>query len=213
MTHCLIDHLVVTTPTLEKGAEFIEHLLGVPMQPGGEHPLMGTHNLLLSLGPSCYLEVIACSPTLTPPQTPRWFNMDQLTTSSEPALTSWVARTNDINQATTQASEELGAVKEMFRGNLNWLITIPSAGLLPLRGTAPALIQWQTDRPPATRLKDQGLTLEQLELYHPHPKQLNRLLKSLNMAGPITVKAEQTPGLAAYIRSASGIHRLPQGTL
>ena len=54
-----LDHLVVVASTLEAGAQFVEQALGVAPSPGRRHPHMGTHNLLLSLGPAAYLEVAA----------------------------------------------------------------------------------------------------------------------------------------------------------
>ena len=57
VVRCEIDHLVVTAPTLESGADFVEQALGVAPGPGGQHPRMGTHNLLLRLGESTFLEV------------------------------------------------------------------------------------------------------------------------------------------------------------
>jgi len=52
MTFCFIDHITVTAPNLEAGAQFVRESLGVAPQTGGEHPRMGTHNLLLRLGSS-----------------------------------------------------------------------------------------------------------------------------------------------------------------
>ena len=75
MTRCLIDHITVTAPTLEAGAAFVVQALGVAPQPGGEHPLMGTHNLLLKLSDTAFLEVIAVNPKATAPQRPRWFEL------------------------------------------------------------------------------------------------------------------------------------------
>ena len=53
-----LDHLVVTAPTLEGGVEYVADCLGVLPVPGGVHPRMGTHNALVRLGTSQYLEVI-----------------------------------------------------------------------------------------------------------------------------------------------------------
>jgi hypothetical protein len=39
---CAIDHLVVAAPTLEVGAQYIEELLAVEFDPGGQHERMGT---------------------------------------------------------------------------------------------------------------------------------------------------------------------------
>jgi len=47
----------------------------------------------------------------------------------------------------------------MSRGELNWLITIPDNGTLPLGGIAPMLIEWQTRVHPASRLRESGCTL------------------------------------------------------
>ncbi|MCD0504910.1 VOC family protein, partial [Bordetella petrii] len=55
----LLDHIAVAAPDLASGADWVERALGVRPQRGGAHPRMGTHNLLLRLGPDVYLEVIA----------------------------------------------------------------------------------------------------------------------------------------------------------
>ncbi len=200
-----IDHLVFTAPDLTTGRQWIEQQLGVSMQPGGEHPLMGTHNLLLSLGPDCYLEVIACSPTLPSPERPRWFALDDLTLDSPPTLATWVARTTAIDTIPGWVTKQLGPVEAMFRGLLHWQITIPKDGSLPLGGAAPALIQWPPMQHPAARLRDQGLRLEQLELRHPHPERLNQLLTAINLTEPVAITAGQIPQLIAHIRTTHGV--------
>src|SRR4051812_12900340 len=55
MHPCQLDHLTVTAPTLAQGAAFVRDALGAELQPGGEHPRMGTHNLLLRLGDTLFL--------------------------------------------------------------------------------------------------------------------------------------------------------------
>ena len=58
-----IDHLVVATASLAEGVQWCEKTLGITPGPGGEHPLMGTHNRLISVAspafPLAYLEIIA----------------------------------------------------------------------------------------------------------------------------------------------------------
>ena len=39
-----VDHLVVAADSLAEGAEWVTDRLGVPTEPGGEHPAFGTHN-------------------------------------------------------------------------------------------------------------------------------------------------------------------------
>ena len=70
------DHLVVAALTLAEGSAWIQRRLGQPLQPGGKHIAMGTHNALLSLGPGFFLEVIAIDPEGKPPPRPRWFDLD-----------------------------------------------------------------------------------------------------------------------------------------
>src|SRR5690606_31926871 len=85
-----IDHRVVTAPTLEQGAAYVENAVGIVPQVGGEHPRMGTHNLVLRLGADVYLEVIAVNPKALPPDRPRWFELDG--SLRQPRLATWVDR-------------------------------------------------------------------------------------------------------------------------
>src|SRR4051794_29994915 len=68
-----LDHLVVVAPTLGAGAASVRSALGADPRPGGWHDRMGTHNVLLRLGPDVYLEVIAIDPAARPPGRVRWF--------------------------------------------------------------------------------------------------------------------------------------------
>lgn len=161
MSRCFIDHLLVTAPSLEIGAAFVKDVLGVAPQTGGEHLRMGTHNRLLRLGDALYLEVISPNAAVPAPSRPRWFGLDALGPSSLPALSGWVARTTHIQGALSDATESLGEIEGMNRGALDWLITIPCDGSLPLEGAGPALIEWQTEPHPASKLEDRGLSLAQ----------------------------------------------------
>jgi hypothetical protein len=52
--------------SLAEGVAWCEATLGVTPGPGGEHPLMGTHNRLLRIAtpdfPNAYFEIIAINP-------------------------------------------------------------------------------------------------------------------------------------------------------
>jgi len=57
-----LDHFVVGIDDLEAGIETFETLTGVRPLKAGEHPALGTHNALVSLGPNRYLELLAPRP-------------------------------------------------------------------------------------------------------------------------------------------------------
>ena len=78
-----LDHLVVMVNSLAEGVAWCEATLGVTPGPGGEHPLMGTHNRLLRVAsaefPDAYLELIAINLNanyLYRTWENRWFDMD-----------------------------------------------------------------------------------------------------------------------------------------
>jgi hypothetical protein len=211
MSASRIDHITVTAASLTIGAEFVHRTLGVMPQAGGKHPRMGTHNLLLRLGASLFLEVISADPEAAPPGRPRWFGLDEIRPGAPPGLSTWVVRTDDIESAVSGASESLGNIELMTRGDIEWRITIPANGALPLDGAAPALIEWHTAVHPASMLKDYGLSLERLEIYHPQPERISRLLQSIDCSGPVSVAS---PGngmpscLVAYINTPQGLRKL-----
>ncbi len=212
MPSCRIDHITVTAAALEAGAAFVRQALGVAPQPGGCHPRMGTHNLLLRLGDTLFLEVIAIDPAAGHPGRPRWFGLDARAADAPPALSTWVARSTDIRASAAQATEPLGDIEPMTRGMLDWLITIPADGCVPLDGVAPALIQWQTGQHPAATLPDLGLALARLEIFHPRPQRVERLLASICLDAPVTVAASPdggAPRLVAQIDTPDGRRRLP----
>lgn len=207
MTTTFLDHITLTAPTLEAGAALVRNALGVTPQTGGEHPRMGTHNLLLRLGPALFLEVIAPNPTAPAPPRPRWFALDRLQPDSPPALSTWVVRTTDIPASSALASEDLGLIEPMSRGHLNWHITIPPDGSLPMDGAAPALIEWHTESHPAAGLQDLGLWLAQFTVFHPEPDRIRRLLASLNLSAPVNVQPP-APGTRTRLAAVIGT---PQG--
>ena len=153
--HSFLDHITITAPSLAVGIEYVHRTLGVMPQVGGEHPRMGTHNYFLRLGEKVYLEIIAINPNSPRPQRPRWFQLDELRSDAPPRLATWIVRTDDIS-AVAASPVPLGVVEPMSRGELNWLITIPPDGSLPLKGVAPTVIQWPAGVHPTTTLQHTG---------------------------------------------------------
>ena len=90
----LLDHLVVVAASLQQGVDWCEATLGVTPGPGGQHPLMSTHNRMLKIAsaafPLAYLEIIAIDPAAPAPGRARWFGLD------EPALQARVQRSPQL---------------------------------------------------------------------------------------------------------------------
>jgi hypothetical protein len=200
MTLNHLDHITVTASSLSEGAAWVSNALGVTPQPGGEHPRMGTHNLLMRLSESTFLEIIAINPAATPPNRPRWFDLDRRAPEAPPALSTWVVRCEDIHASVAASAEPLGEIEPMSRGALNWLITIPPDGIVPLDGVAPALITWSTPEHPARHMPDLGLALLTWEIHHPEPHRVKSLLASLQLQTPVRIHATP-PGTAAHLRA------------
>ncbi len=206
----VLDHITVVAPTLAAGAKFIRDTLGVELQPGGSHPRMGTHNVLLSLGESTYLEVVAIDPSAPKPSRPRWFGLDTLNPRSPPRLAAWVVGTKDIEASARCCATELGPIEPMTRGANAWLITIPADGGLPFGGAVPALIQWQTQAHPAAALANSGCSLVELEVFHPEPRRVSSVLQCLGLASPPRVhpSASTDTLLVAHIQTPHGLRTL-----
>jgi len=211
MPSLAFDHLVIGAATLEQGLDWAEEKLGVVLPPGGTHPRMGTHNRLTALGPASFLEIIAIDPDAASPARPRLFALDDPAVRARlrqrPGLIAWVAATGDIAASLARAREagaDLGRAVELTRSDLVWLLSIRDDGALPEDGTLPALIQWPEGPHPAGRLTDQGLRLESLELRHPEPARLDRVLGAIGGDHLVrTVRADR-PALRAVLRAADG---------
>lgn len=171
-----LDHIAISAETLDAGAAWVEMALGVPLAGGGKHPLMGTHNRLLSLG-DLYLEVIATDPEAPRPGHPRWFDLDHF--QGAPRLTNWICRTENLDAALAAAPPGTGTATDLARGDYRWRFAVPATGKLPFDDRFPALIQWQGDLHPTKSLRDHGIRLTGLQITHPQAQALRNALKGL----------------------------------
>lgn len=172
----VLDHLVIAAGGLGAGAAAVEAALGVPLEEGGRHAAMGTHNRLLALGPGEYLEVIAVDPAAPPPGRPRWFGLDGFDGPARPRA--WVLGCDDLDAALALAPAGMPPM-DFARGALRWRMGVPADGWLPFAGLFPALIGWQAGGHPAERLPDRGVRLAGLELVHPRAEALHAALAPL----------------------------------
>lgn len=212
-----LDHLVVLAPSLAEGVAWCEATLGVSPGPGGEHPLMGTHNRLLRLGGgappgtgAAYLEIIAINPAAVPTQAPparRWFDMDdpglqQRVRQQGPQLVHWVARVPALApalQAWHRLGIDRGAAQAASRltpaGLLQWQISLRADGQRLFDGCLPTLIEWGAHHP-TTAMADSGLRLQTLALQHPQAALLRTACQALGLAdiaitdGPAGLRAQ-----------------------
>lgn len=195
-----LDHLVIMAPSLAKGVAWCEATLGITPGPGGEHPLMGTHNRLLALDgtahPQAYLEIIAINNEankLIKSSEKRWFDMDfsplqQHITQHGPALVHWVARVPDARQTAAALGQQgwdtgplLAASRATPQGELRWHISIRPDGRRVLGGCLPTLIEWEAQHP-TDHMPASGLRLQDLSFSHPEPEAVRRAWHTLGWA-------------------------------
>jgi hypothetical protein len=210
-----LDHITVAADTLDHGLAHLQAILGVEIPYGGAHPRMATHNHLLRLGDTTFLELIAVDPSAAPPPRPRWFQLDDPALQAElrvaPRLLTWVVRTARIAEVFAACSRPLGAIEPMERGDLRWLITFPGDGTLIDGGMMPAVLQWPDGPHPAHRMRDLGCTLERFEAAHPDPDSYRRDLASIGADRHVEVRAiaaRSRPHLIAHIRTPAGVRTL-----
>ncbi len=197
-----LDHLAICAANLSDGVAYAEDCLGVALSPGGEHVQMGTHNQLLSLGPSTYLEVIAINPDAPPPARARWFELDRF--CGPPRLTNWVARADDLAAAIVKAPAGSGDIVALKRGDLRWQMAVPKNGRLPFNGLFPGLISWGGPVHPATQLKDVGCRLLSLDLYHPDAETLRGYLEPMMGADRPNLRHSTQARIEALVSTPTG---------
>ncbi len=217
----VLDHLVVMASTLEEGVVWCEATLGVIPGPGGEHPLMGTHNRLLKIntvaGGPAYLEIIAINSVAIPAidsGARRWFDMDNLelrgmVARNGPQLTHWVARVSDISTSMAALATlgiDRGTARQASRqtpnGLLQWQISVRTDGQRLFDGCLPTLIQWG-DTHPTDAMPDSGVSLHNLLIQHP---QADALRQALDTAGLSNFPVTHGPALlSAILQTPKGL--------
>lgn len=207
----IFDHLTVAALTLEQGVAHIERALGVVIPAGGAHPLMGTHNHLMRLGEGAFLEVIAPDAAVTP-RRPRWFGLDdpavRESLQDSPRLVNWVARVPDLGRALSEVDCAQGEAVRVTRGDLSWLISVPSDGSLPFDGAFPTLIEWPPGPHPSSRMADLGCRLRSLSILHPQGARLARALAPVFSDGRVTISTDAAIHIRATIDTPVGTREL-----
>jgi hypothetical protein len=213
-----MDHLVIAASTLDAGVAWCEQTLGITPGPGGEHPLMGTHNRLFKVAsaqyPSAYFEIIAIDKGAAYARQQgerRWFDLDsealqQQLKQSGPQLVHFVAstpRAAPAMQALAAIGMDRGELLQASRmtpqGLLSWQITVRADGQRLMNGTLPTLIAWTGDHP-SNHMSASGVTLQTLTASQPNVDALQAAYAAIGLQrvsvsqGPANLMAAlQTP--------------------
>jgi hypothetical protein len=218
-----VDHLVVIAKSLDQGVRWCEDTLGISPGPGGQHPLMGTHNRLFKIAsaqyPQAYFEIIAIDPLAPQPNRRRWFDMDEASqqelVNDSPQLLHFVARVARISDSVAAWHEleiDRGAIVQASRptsgGLLQWQISVRDDGQRLFDGGLPTLIEWGQTHP-TTAMPEMGIELRALQINHPQAPVLSAAFKAIGLhgvrvqSGPAQLIASlSTPRGEIEIRSA-----------
>ncbi len=208
-----LDHITVLAPTLTEGVAHVRTCLDIEVPFGRQHPDMGTHNHLLRLGESVYLEIIAVNPDAPRPGRARWFGLDdqaQLRSDWESGrrLRGWVARTSDIDAVLAGHEPLLGRKVDFTSANGSFCFAIPDDGSLPLDGAAPSVIDRLGKPPSVATMADAGARLRSLVMEHPEPERIIALYRSLGIADPPLVTRSERLRYRALIETPGGLKEL-----
>lgn len=208
-----LDHLTVVAPSLQQGVAHVRQQLGVEMQPGGQHPEMGTHNCLLRLGDDIFLEVIAIDPEAPPPPRVRWFGLDdaehvERAWARGDCLNGWVARTDDLARLLDRHGPVLGRSTSVSRGDRRWQFSVTEDGRLAGAGAVPAAIDWGERGSPASQMPDLGCRLEKFIIEHPDPAWLGQVYSDLGIVDPPAIHPGERLRYRAIIATPAGRREL-----
>ncbi len=203
-----LDHLVYAVPDLAKGVAELERRLGVRATPGGKHVGLGTHNALLALSDTAYLEVIGPDPEQPAPARPRPFGVDGL---AEGRLVTWARHTRRLEGDVARARAagfDPGEPLAMSRARpdgarLDWRLTLRAqpAG----DGLVPFLIDWGATASPALSCA-KGVALSALRAEHPDPEPVRRALAALGAT--LALSSGPAPALVATLSTPNGVVEL-----
>ncbi len=201
----VFDHIAVLARSLAEGADYIRDKLDIEMPTGGSHPRMGTHNLLLSLGSDCFLEVIAIDPDSAAPARPRWFGLDRF--DGEPRVGAWVLGARDIHDALVGMQATSGPIIKMTRGDLTWQMSVREDGALPLAGAFPKVLQWPDGPHVASKMGQRGCSFASLTIASTEAETISTWLDRKFDDPRIKIETGET-GLTATIETPSGLRVL-----
>jgi hypothetical protein len=195
------DHLLWGAADLDVGIAALSERTEVRAVVSGQHPDLGTHNAIATLGHRQFLEVIAPDPSLRPGALAR-----RLSALESPSLIMWAARTTsaaDTAARATAAGFEAAVIEghrerpdgEVVRWT-NVFVSGHGGGML-----VPFFIEWQGGPHPAAD-GARGLRLKSLRAETPQADGLRAVLNALDVR--LTVRRGPTPRLVAVLDTPRG---------
>ena len=169
-SRAVIDHLVFGCEQLETGTAYLESVIGKDFVFGGKHDLMTTHNKLLRLQDSIYLESIAIDHKAAKAKgelgRKRWFSLDDTLTRQKlviaPYPLTWVVAVDNVDEAVARCGYNPGRTTKMTRENFAWSLTVPDDGGLTEQGLLPSFIKWPSGYRQLISCQKNGTTLKRL---------------------------------------------------
>ena len=163
-----LDHVVIAANNLDEGTSYLENKLNVKLSDIGYHRDMGTHNRVVKISKSVYLEVISIDPNCGHLNSKRWFNLDSLKLQSQlrksPQVIGYVIENVDI-----KILKYYEPFFKASRGEYKWKFAMPgtNASILAdqshLNGIIPSLINWESEKP-INKMQDNHLNLEKIKV-------------------------------------------------
>lgn len=203
----VVDHLVFSCSDLHSGIEYVADHLGVSPVLGGRHPEWGTHNALLSLGNSTYLEIIAPDPDVDE----RVQRPEVFTGTGSGSLSTWAASLGDLPARQSRARLAGHSFGDILKGSrvtdsgllLEWSLTNPMTRLKG--GVVPFLIDWGRSPHPSGACT-KGCILRRLSLLHPDPESVCEIFSQigLRLSESLRVMRAARPGMVATIETPRG---------
>lgn len=196
-----LDHILYAVPDLQKGIDDFEQLTGVRPAYGGKHPHLGTHNALVSLGETVYLELIAFDPDQSMPVENIIFGIGKI---KVPKIITWAIRSANISELGTKiqlAKIEGGGRIKADGARLKWK-TAEITEFTDNSGMVPFVIQWISTPHPATT-SPRGCELLQFSAEHPSPNTFTKLFSKLSF--PFQIVENPSFQLKAKINSPKGV--------
>ena len=202
-----VDHVGFGLGDLDEASRIVAERTGVEPAYGGEHPHLGTHNALLSLGPGLYLEVIAARDDAGEAGMASYLHGLESLSGVLWAVTSDDVETSRrlLREAGFETSEPQPGSRRTPGGDLlEWTTFGVSNVQVP---GMPFLIHWADGTPHPSTTSPGGCTLASLTVTTPRAADLGRFVAALGLAD-VEVVSGESAGLSVELDCPAGRVRL-----